>query len=445
MRPAGTSASPPAVRRARIRPGRALAALTTLALALALPPGFATQDPEPEAQETPSEEETLLGRPSAFGLEQTAEKRIWVEAGRRIHQRPDPRSSVLDLVDAAAELPVLERRGPWARVRYGAWQGWVVVEGEEDLAVLPSEPAPLKRPDRERRARLRRILGEDHAARRLGPYTLFSDVENGALLERLGAVAAHLGATYRERFGLDPGPPGEETIFIFAREEDYRAYEREEPAAARLGAPGHASHGLCVTFVGDQTADQMRHVLIHELTHLLNRRALGSEVAPWLEEGLAEALASSRVDRSGRILPEALGGTTKVQGLSGGRRLSNLQLVTVTGSRAALRTLLEAWHEATRPSLSQLLSLGWDEFVDPRGREIHYAQSGLLVRYLLDGRGGEAAECFRGFLRAVASGKLAFGDALPEALGLEPEVVEQGFYLWLRRKAAANGIPYSAR
>ena len=412
--------------------------VAALALALTLPVRLSG---ESNSQEPPPREEAILGRPSAFGADETAEDRIWVEAGRRLHERPDPRSAVLDTVTALAELPLIERRGPWALVRYGVWKGWVFLASEEAAEILTATPIPLSMRDRGLIRRLREILGDHHVARRLGPYTLYSDVKDRGLIERLGSVTANLRTAYRERFSLDPGPVGDETVFLFASQEDYRSFEESEPAVSQ-GAPGHASLGVCVTFVGHQDEERLRKILIHELTHLLNRRALGPPVTPWLEEGLAEELALSSIDGSGKLLKGTLGGTTKERRLPSdpGRRTSQ---VTFTGGRAALQILLEAWSRDSRPPISVLLDLSLKEFVKPSVRAIHYAESGLLVRYLLDGGGVDTTERFTSFLRSVASGQPAFGWAVLAAMELDEDTLEREFYLWLRRLAKANRVPYS--
>ena len=99
-------------------------------------------------------------------------------------------------------------------------------------------------------------------------------------------------------------------MVVFSREQDYRAYGAGESALA--GARGHAAEGLAVLFFGDQERGEVAAVLIHELTHLLNRRVFAAEPPPWPDEGMANDLAFSRIERSGQPRIGSLGGRSVI-------------------------------------------------------------------------------------------------------------------------------------
>ncbi|HSL84967.1 MAG TPA: SH3 domain-containing protein, partial [Thermoanaerobaculia bacterium] len=171
-------------------------------LALAAAPAVA-QEAAQEAEEQPE----LLGAPATFG-DALAEERIEVAAGSALRELPDHRAAVLATVDAASELPLLERRGAWARVRYGALKGWVLAEGEAGAGgspgVVAAGPAALpgREADPELLGRALRHL-EWPAGRepgRLGPFPFYTDLADPALASFLDRVVREVLAVYPERF-----------------------------------------------------------------------------------------------------------------------------------------------------------------------------------------------------------------------------------------------------
>ncbi len=387
------------------------------------------------AEEGPVGEDPVLGSRSAIGLDAGQRETEAVAAGTPLRARPDPRAPVLVLVDPAAELPVVERRQAWARVRYQTWTGWVAVgdpaaAGSTRLpAAAPARPAP------QRLELARELLGAAGREGRLGPYRLLTDVGDRALLAALEAAAGGLEAVYRQRYRLQPASASGETIVLFDAEATYRRFEGGSAALAGLGTLGHMSPGLTATFAAGRSTDEIRRLLVHELTHLLNARALGPGAPAWLEEGLAEDLAYGRFDRRGRLLTGTLGGASRLFE-SGPRGPTVLQQ---TGGHDALAALLRAWDDPERPSLALLVELPWQEFVDPRGRKLRYALSAFLVRYLLDAHDGQRTAPFLNYLATVAAAPAAAPPLWP-TLGLDPRALETDLRPWLDDLAAANGV-----
>ena len=80
---------------------------------------------------------------------------------------------------------------------------------------VPPRPLPGRRADP---ARLDTALGafsRGYEKTTLGPYVLFSDVEDGVLLERLDRLASGLEESYEHRYGLSP--IGEAAATYFGR------------------------------------------------------------------------------------------------------------------------------------------------------------------------------------------------------------------------------------
>ncbi len=399
-------------------------------------------------------EEAVLGTRAGFDLSGSPAETITVEAGTRLRERPDLRAPEIQFIDEPLELPIVERQPPWVRVAYGDLRGWMLSRSQELRTAKPAAgesrawSSANAWVDREALTRANAFLGAGARLETLGPYRLLTDVEPGKLLNSLAAIARSLPASYAERYGLSSPEPGEETVLLFARAESYRAFTDAEPGLAQLEPSGHAGNGIAALAVAER--DEAEALLVHELVHLLNRRALGLAVdlAPWLDEGLAEDLAYSQVDSSGRLRLGSLAGRTRSTNSVGGslgKLAGDSFQITTLGPRALLLDLIARWSEPDRPPVLEILDLGWSEFADPESRSLLYPASGFLVRYLLDGSGFDgpgpqgsgrrSAPAFRTFLQAVAAGGASDGRTLLAALGTSEKELEAGFSAWLRAQA----------
>jgi hypothetical protein len=365
--------------------------------------------PNPQEPGTGVVEEPILGSPSAIPRQAGSEEFIVVEAGTRLLGSPHPGAPVLDVVQTQIELPLLERLGPWVRVRYGSWRGWILPLGNEEL---PVSTQTLPEPGEERRLnRARELLGNAARTGNLGPYSLYTDLDDDELLERLAGVATHLTQSYGERYDLEVRLDGSEAVVLFADERDYRDFEAGERSIAGVHTQGFARQGLVVLFVGERDLIATLQALIHELVHVLNRRALGTQIPAWLEEGLAEDLGFSRIQADGRIVVGSLGGDN-VPFSTSASRVGSPHAFEIGGPRGSLVALLIEWHEPTRPTLAELVAMPWQEFVESEAGAIHYAESAFLVRYFLDGRRRSLREGFRRYLRSMAAGELNLGETV---------------------------------
>lgn len=414
------------------------AGLALVSLLAGTPPGLAALA-----------EEAVLGTRAGFDLSGDAGETITVEAGTRLRERPDLRAPEIQFIDEQLELPVVERRPPWVRVAYGDLRGWLLLrdKGPRAAKAMAAESRAWSAAsawiDREAVTRARAFLGAGARLEALGPFRLLTDVEPGRLLTSLEAIACSLPASYAERYGLPAPEPDEETVLLYAKAESYRGFADAEPGLSRLEPSGHAGNGIAALAAAER--DEVEALLVHELVHLLNRRALGLavELAPWLDEGLAEDLAYSQVDSSGRLRLGSLAGRTRSAnevGGSFGQLAGDSFQITTLGPKALLLDLIARWSDPARPPVVEILDLGWNEFADPESRSLLYPASGFLVRYLLDGSGldgsgGRSAPAFRAFLEAVAAGGDTDARALLTALGTSEKELETGFAAWLRAQA----------
>lgn len=432
---------------------RALVGL--LGLLLAAPATLHAQS-SPEPADPPEPPPETVGSPAAFGTAVLSEERVTVPAGSPLRERPHPRSPALTTVDADSELPLVERDGGWARVRYGARKGWVLLE-----ASAGGGAARARGPGRADPVLLAKAVarlggsGEpgaraDGTPRSLGPWALHTDLDperDEDLLRVLGRIAAQVPAVYRERYGADAaeradgaGGVGSEAVVLFAREADYRAFAEGGAALSGLEEGGFAGFGVAALYAEGRSRAELAALLVHELTHLENARRLGPDTPPWLEEGLANDLGYARIGPGGVLDPTGLGGGEEIRGRSRSgdpvRRDGTVVEITVAtdGARAALDRLTAALRQRELLPLDELTSLGWSTITDPAVRDLAYAESAFFVRFLLDprsGRRGARTEGFRRYLAAIAAGGPADAEALRAALGEEWSSLESAYHRWL--------------
>ncbi len=411
--------------------------LCALIVLLAIAPTAAAQEAHTEPPPGDPEIE-ILGAAAAFDLGNTQPETLWIRPDTLLFSQPDLDSQQITLIDALIELAVLEHLGPWSRVLYADRLGWVHQElrrsGAAGIAPTGSVSALALVPsanELERRLDLARTaLGISGTTSSLGPYALITDVTDRRLLDRMQAIADSLEDSYQRRYGLNFTEDGAQTVALFAEESKYRAFESQVNESADLNARGHAGGGLAALFVEEQRLDESTSLLVHELTHLLNRRALGDAVPSWLEEGLANDLSYSSVDRQGGLKLGTLSGRSSLVGTRASRTLI------FEGPFASLNQILNDRANRQSTPLERLVQLTREEFLRPQDRERHYIESTFLVRYLLDGERRRYAKGFRLYLSEVAVGDQPDSSRLLELLDRDWKQLELGLGNYLKVQAA---------
>jgi len=390
---------------------------------------FAKEEIPAPVRRPPSPRPTPRAAPEIelpLDLEPEGVERVTVKPGIPLLSEPRPGAPQVLVPSRIAVLKVLDRRPGWVQVQYGDVVGWV--PGRDWIGPDPpfgSDPDPVRPltgrgPDEQRLGWARARLVPPEVVGNVGPYLVYTDLRVPSRLSFFDRVASGLEAVYRARYGVSPIGDPAEAVVLFSRESDYRAFLGQATSVAELPAAGHTGHGIVSLFDGRRPASEVASTLVHELAHLLNRRAIGPALPSWLEEGIADDLSQSQIDRSGKLLAGTLGGVT----VRVGRRIE------MHGARAALQDLLDAAKAGRLRPLPQLLSLDWGEFVRQNG-ELNYAQSSFFVRYLLQGEQGALAPGFRAFLKEVSEGKPPEPEALREKLGRPWPMLEAGFRLWV--------------
>ena len=290
-----------------------------------------------------------------------------------------------------------------------------------------------REPDAEELALARSFLGDTKSESALGPYELHSDLEDPYLQAILSSSTDGLEAVYVRRYGLDPVGVARGAIVLYAREADYRALQRSSSRLAQLTPTGHTSRGIVALYRGERTRLEVASTFVHELVHLVNRRALGPALPPWLDEGLAGDLGSSHIGLDGVIDPSRFGG----------QRLAWPTRIELVGPVAAIWGVGQRIEKGTQPPLREILARDWQHFVHgPAGRE-SYETSTLFFRFLLDPatplhtRGGPPpGEALRAFLASVAQGRDPSADALRTRLGVPWSELEAAFRSWVVDRSA---------
>ena len=197
-----------------------------------------------------------------------------------------------------------------------------------------------------------------------------------------------------------------EAILLFTRGEDFRAFQRRDGGVA-TGYAGYARpvRGFLALWAGDPPYADFAPTLAHELSHLVHRRALGTDLPPWLSEGLADAIGD----------PATAAGLQPLQGLNG-----------VEAQASRLRAAYKSGQAQPITRLVTLTRAGFDRTLP----SYDYEQSALLVRYLL--LSPSLGPKFRSYLQGLAAGEPYAAPGMEEALGVGWEEVEKGFVAWLQ-------------
>jgi hypothetical protein len=269
------------------------------------------------------------------------------------------------------------------------------------LAGLAAKP-----PSAERIAAGRRWMEGGGREEPCGPYRLITDVDDPQLVAACDRIGAELDAIFEQRFGVRPVGSPAEGILLFRRLRDYNAFVREEGRLA-AGYAGFSSGSLVALHASPPRAEVIQ-TLAHELTHLVEHRAFGLDLPPWLSEGLANAIGHTA--------------TTSGFGPLDGWR----------GAEALAQRLRQAQTAGEERPFAELAGLPRSAF-DRGVRSFDYEQSTLWVRYLLlDPHLGPGFRSFLADLAGIPEGHVRYdAERLRERLGRSWLDLESGFRSWL--------------
>ncbi|MCP4657694.1 MAG: SH3 domain-containing protein [bacterium] len=385
-----------------------------------------------QAEDPPA---AALGAPAAFDLSTDARPRLAVTVGLPLYARPSVRAAIVKRVRSATEVEVLERRGGWAKVSYEERHVWLAFDNDD--AGFRLEAPRLAD---ERLAEARRCLRRDRLFD-LGPFPLYTDVEDEAVLADLVQLGRQVPEAFVRRYGLSPEPAAAAVVLV-AGEEDYLAC-RHALAVADAPSDGYLEEGLAVFPAGERQLKLLRARLIQHMAYLLVAQALGANLPDWLRDALAYDLAYGRVTKDGTFEAEHL----RRKGIRSARFDGSGGLVVteqLLAPRRALRRLLLAWDEPQRPTLEGMLELGSLRLLEG-GRPEARALCGFMMRHLLAEAESVPAERLRAFLESVAQGGAADQAAFFTALGTTPEALEGAVEAWMRETARKLRVDLGAK
>ena len=403
---------------------------------------------QPPVERFRESDDTILGKPAQWRLEGDAlgKDTVTVVAGTPLLLEP------WDDAEAVGEapgglLPVWDRRPGWLQVIVGSTIGWVRLEDlgaaatklekaggaaesfEDAAAGGRSEPAaPIAPVHAEFVERARSILEGRGSGGRLGPFDLYTDVDDAALISFLDVVASQTPVVYLRLLDLPPTTRHQGAVVLLGRQGDYQELQDQLHLSSAEPVGGFEFGGVAVLLVEKRPPHELARTLIHELTHVLNGRYLApprrlgdfvasNAVGPWLEEGLAGNLALSQVDPTGKIHPQDLARQET--------RIGNI--TQLSGGAVAITTLARLLQSKRLPPIAELVELERGEFFAGGDRVGHYLQSSALVRFLLTDLDLRAP--FLGFLGRVRAGDLDSSDLLA-SLPIEPARLEERFIEW---------------
>ena len=366
---------------------------------------------------------------------------IYVLKGQELKSRPDAGAATLYRFERHTRAGKIGQRGDWYHLDYHGREGWVLLENYDENAEIPygegaepTLPVASRPPDPQRLEAARKYLRGRERELRVGPYTLYTDSADDGLIAYLDAVAAPLDGVYAERFGLTPVDRPAEAVVLYQSDIAYRLLQRRTEELAGLASAGHNSKGVAVLYVGGRRWSEVAATLVHELVHFINRRAIGPQLPPWIDEGLADDLAQARIDDDGVVHPGELGGERRQQ--DGRFRLE--------GAFSTLWQLHEAAREDRLPTLEWLAGLEWQRFVQPPAAQLHYGVSSFWVRFLLADEAPRRAAAFRAFLSSVAAGQPPTVENLQTRLGEDWPSLDAGFEAWIVSLAEHLELPAGA-
>lgn len=260
-------------------------------------------------------------------------------------------------------------------------------------------------PSEETLAAAREHMRQGGLAVDCGPYAVWSDVHDEALIAGCRSAVAGLDDVYEGRYGVRPTGRPTAAIFLFADLESYRAF------AARQGMSsfGYSAHsiparGYVAVWVGDRPHDEVVSSIVHELGHVLNRRALGTGLPRWLDEGLADGLGDTASAAGIALLEGASGAEGQLERLKGGYD---------SGRVAGARDLISRKdREFDRGTISY-----------------DYEMSAFLVRYLLSAPGSSVR--FQALLVDLAEGASWTPDLVPTRLEVSWDQLDHGLEEWV--------------
>ncbi len=261
-------------------------------------------------------------------------------------------------------------------------------------------------------------------------FIVITDAEDESVVDILAGNMESIFSIFHAMFDahLEPLPEHfRSVVYLFRSEASFR---QVASALGIGGRPGgfYRSPGFLAFHQEVNYFDQLLHTVLHEAFRAFSDSHLrppGRTLPRWVEEGLAEYFANSKIQK-GRLVPgKVMHGKYAIAHGGGARRLQSVTNWNLNEARSALRR-----REA--PTVAELLEATRTTFYGDR-REHYYGFSWLFVHFLHHGREEWEARQPLGEMLLYLTEGYSGRDALEIAFGVTPNEVQSEFERYVRR------------
>ncbi len=321
--------------------------------------------------------------------------------------------------------------------------GTLDVDVDADLRALAgSDSLPLNYRPPTRQERAERLSGIVESAERqidrthrrrseTRRFIVISDAEDPSTADILAGNMESVFDVFHSVFDehIEPMPQNWKlVVYLYRRQDSLKQLNRD--IGGRAFSNGfYQSPGLLAFHQEVHYYDQLLNTMLHEAFHAFSDSHLtapGKNLPRWVEEGLAEYFANSRIE-NGRLVTGKLnqGRYVVPHGRSGPVRLQSESTWSVREARLALR-------QGEALSIAELLEATADTFYGDR-YQVYYGFSWLFTHFLRHGRETwESDEAFARLLLYLTE-EYDSRDALQAAYGSQPEELQDEFERYVRR------------
>jgi TonB family protein len=272
-------------------------------------------------------------------------------------------------------------------------------------------------------SKLTRAVGESFVV-----HTDAGKETDRVVLQNLEAAYSLLWSLIGEGIALEPEELKLQVLVFFDEAAFHRFRARSFPSET-LFSGFYSSLGLVAFHLYQPSPDDVLALLLHETTHAFVDRHLvraGVRLPVWLQEGLAEYIANSKIEK-GRLLPgEIRRAPIRRYAMEQGAVVVRDGRVSAAATVADIR---RAARQGRALTLAQMLDADRETFYG-EDLSLYYGAAGLLVHFLRHGRPGWADEAFPRFLLYVAEG-FPPSAALEAAYGTTAVELEEPYRLHL--------------
>ncbi|MCY3969207.1 MAG: hypothetical protein OXG74_04710 [Acidobacteria bacterium] len=275
-----------------------------------------------------------------------------------------------------------------------------------------------------------RYIDRDHRRRReTQRFILITDAAEESTIDVLAGNMESIYEIFHSLFDphIEPLPENFKTVVYLFRRQASLLSLQTELGSTGFGAGFYRSPGLMAFHQQVQTSEQLLHSMFHEAFHAFSDSHLtppGKQLPQWVEEGLAEYFANSKIER-GHLIPGKISGSKYILFHRRSRQLRGTASWSLKEARTALRN-------GEAPSVAELLEASRDTFYGLRYQS-YYGFSWLLTHFLRHGREEwDTARLFGTMLLYLVQG-YSGRDAIEAAFGMDPEELQPEFEQYVRR------------